>query len=104
MSLEIVKEVKEAESRAEIIKKEAAAQAKQIILDSQKACAALLEKAGNQAKDQRNKVLQQATVAADEEGAIRRARVKAQCEALTQAANGQMEKAVELVVERIVRG
>lgn len=104
MSLELVKEIKDAEVKAESLKKEAAAQAKQIALDCQKACSALLEKAQAQAKMQKKEALQEAELAADQEGAARRAQVASQCEAIAKAAAARMDKAVDTVVERIVKG
>ncbi len=104
MSLELVREVKNAEARAETLKKEAQAQAKQILLDNQKACASLLEKAQKQAGLQKSEALQAAETAAEQEGAIRRSQVLAQCEEIAQAAAARMDRAVDIVVERIVSG
>lgn len=104
MSLEIVKEIKKTEAKAETIKNEAKAEAKQVILDNHRACADLLEKARAQAKAHRQATLQRADTSAEDDGARRREEVEAQCEKLTNAAAALMDKAAEHVVERIVKG
>ncbi len=104
MSLEMVQTIKEAEAQAEMIKKDAAAQAKQIALDSQKACAALIEAARGQARANRNDALRSADAAAEIEGEVRRAKVASQCEAIKIATTSRINAAVDIVVDRIVRG
>lgn len=104
MSIELVKEVMDAETQADTLKKEAAVQAKQIAMDCQKACSALLEKAKAQAKVQRNEALLAADKAADKEREARHAQVAAQCEAIAKVASTKMDCAMDIVIERIVRG
>lgn len=104
MSLEIVKEVKETEVEADTIKKEASAKAKQIIQDSKEASAAILEKARAEAKVKSQETLQKADASVEEEEAIRRKQIEAQGKALADLASAKMDKAAELIVERIVRG
>lgn len=104
MALELVKEVKETEAKAEAIRREASAQAKQILQDSHKVGEALLEEAKTQAKALRQEILQRADASIKEDEAKRRQEVEAQGEALAQAAVVQMDKAAEHIVERIVKG
>ena len=104
MSLDLVNEVKNAEAQAEALKRETASQAKQISLENQKACSALLENAKAQASALRNDAFFAADAVAKQEGESRRAQVVAQCEAITQAASAKTDSAVDIVFERIVRG
>ena len=104
MSLELVMKVRDAEAQADTLKKDAVAQAKQISLDCQKACSALLEKAQSQAKNQRNETLLVADAAAEQEGEVRRTQIMTQCENITKMASVKMDTAVDIVVERIVKG
>jgi V/A-type H+-transporting ATPase subunit G/H len=102
LSLELVKEIRGAEAQADLIKKDAAAQARQISLDCAKACAALIETAKSQAKEHLNKVLRLADAEADNEGDKRRKEIALQSEAIIKAASANIEKAVDVVVDRIV--
>ena len=104
MSLELVNAVKNAESQAEALKRETMAQAKQISLENQKACSAVLEKAKAQANAFRNDTMLAVDAAAKQEGEKRRAQVLAQCEAIAKAAAAKTDRAVDIVFERIVRG
>lgn len=104
MSLEIVKQVMEAEEQADVLKKEAAVKAKQIALDCQKACAALMEKTQAQAREEKLTALKEADELAQQEGEEYNATIAGQCEAIAAAAASRTSDAVDIVVERIVRG
>lgn len=104
MSLEMVKEIKEVEARADVLKKEAAAQAKQIAIDSQKTCSALMEAAKGKARVYLTEALKRADTFADKEGEARRAKMASHCEEIRNKAMIRFEEAVEIVVGRIVEG
>jgi vacuolar-type H+-ATPase subunit H len=100
----MVKEIRDAESKAEQIKKDAAIQAKQIGQDSQRACQAVIEKANAQAAMLRTDALAQADTEAEKEGELRRAKVTQQCEEIIKAASSKTDRAVSIIVERIIKG
>jgi vacuolar-type H+-ATPase subunit H len=102
VSLEIVRKIKEAESKAEEIKKDAMAQAKQIALENQKTCSILIEQAEAEIREIKKKALSEADIAAEKEGGTRKSQIDTQCKAIEESASARIDQAVNIVIERIM--
>jgi len=100
----MVKEIKDAESKADQIKRDASVQVRQIAQESQRACQAVIEKAKADAAAIRAEAIAQADAEAEEEGKLRRAKVAQQCKEISEAASKSTDKAVSIIVERIMKG
>jgi V/A-type H+-transporting ATPase subunit G/H len=104
VSLEMVKEIRDAESKADQIKRDASVQARQIAQESQRACQAVIEKAKADAAAIRAEAIAQADAEAEEEGKLRRAKVAQHCKEISEAASESIDRAVSIIVERIIKG
>lgn len=103
MSIEIIKVIKEAEEKAETIKKEAVQQAKQIITDANAEQSQIVDKAREDAEFKSAQVLK---VAEDQgqilyDGIISDA--AKECENIINNAEKNMDKAASIILERIVK-
>lgn len=103
VSIEIIKVIKEAEEKADIIKKEATQQAKQIITNANVQALKILDEAGENAESKSSEVLK---VAESEgqllyDGIINDA--AKECENILKNAEANMDNAASIILERIVK-
>lgn len=103
MSIEIIKAIREAEEKAELIKKQAAQQSKQIIADANVQAVSIIDEARNFADSESSKVLK----AAEEEGQklyddIVNNAAK-ECKNILRNADEQMDKAASIILERMMK-
>ena len=103
VSIEIIKVIKEAENKAEVIKKDAAVQAKLIITNANALAQSILEEAKKTAESHRTEVLSKA----ESEGqllydGIINAAAK-ECDIILNNANDNMDSAASIILERIVK-
>lgn len=103
MSIEIIKVIKEAEEKAETIKKDAAQQAKQIITNTNVQAQEIIDKAHESAESSSSSVIK----AAEAEGQklydeiINKASIE--CENILQNASSNLDDAATIILERIVK-
>lgn len=103
MSIEVIKVIKEAEEKAEAIKKDAAVQAKVVITNANALAQSILDEAKKTSESSRNEVL---SIAESEgqllyDGIINDAAKK--CDILFEKANANMDNAASIILERIVK-
>lgn len=103
MSIEIIKVIKEAESKAENIKKEALQGAKQIITDANIEASRILDEARQVAEARTKDVLNMA----ESEGQLLYdeiiSKASKECENILNIADKNMDDAASIIVERIVK-
>lgn len=102
MSLEAIKQVAQTEAETKQRKADAAAAAKKLIADAERAGQETLRSARAEAEAKTKELMAQA----EERAAIRTAEIAAQskqeCAALRSAAEGKLEEAAALIVRRVV--
>ena len=103
MSIEVIKVIKEAEEKAEAIKKDAAVQAKSVITNTNALAQSILEDAKKTAQSHRAEVLSKAESEGQllYDGIINDA--AKECDILCQKANDNMNNAASIILERIVK-
>ena len=103
MSIEVIKVIKEAEEKAEAIKRDAAVQAKSVITNTNALAQSILEDAKKTAQSQRTEVLSKAESEGQllYDGIINDA--AKECDILCQKANDNMNNAASIILERIVK-
>lgn len=103
MSIEIIKVIKAAEENAEIIKKEAVQQAKQIITNANVQASQIIDEARELSDSKGNQILK---IAESEgqilyDGIINKA--AKECENILKKADENMDEAASIILERIVK-
>ena len=103
VSIEVIKVIKEAEEKAEAIKKDAAVQAKLVITNANSQAQSILEEAKKTAESHRSEVLSKAESEGQllYDGIINDAAKK--CDAILTKANDNMNNAASIILERIVK-
>lgn len=103
MSIEIIKVIKEAEEKAEFIKKEAVQQAKQIITDANAEAIRILDEAKELSESKSTEVLKTAESEGQllYDGIINDA--SKECESILKIADKNMDDAASIILERIVK-
>lgn len=103
MSIEVIKVIKEAEDKAEAIKKDAAAQSKLIITNANTLAQSILDDAKKSAEQNRTEVLSKAESEGQllYDGIVNDA--AKECDLLCQKANDNMNEAASIILERIVK-
>lgn len=103
MSIEVIKVIKEAEEKAEAIKRDAAVQAKSVITNTNALAQSILEDAKKTAQSHRAEVLSKAESEGQllYDGIINDA--AKECDILCQKANDNMNNAASIILERIVK-
>jgi len=103
VSIEIIKVIKEAEENADVIKKEAALQAKQIITNANVQALKILDEARENAEFKSSEVLK----AAESEGQLLYDGIisdaSKECENILKNAEANMDNAASIILERIVK-
>ena len=103
MSIEVIKVIKEAEEKAEAIKKDAAVQSKLVITNANALAQSILDDAKKSAESHRAEVLNKAESEGQllYDGIINDA--AKECDILCQKANDNMNNAASIILERIVK-
>lgn len=103
MSIEVIKVIKEAEEKAEAIKKDAAVQSKLVITNANALAQSILDDAKKSAESHRAEVLNKAESEGQllYDGIINDA--AKECDILCQKANDNMNDAASIILERIVK-
>nr|WP_312576511.1 hypothetical protein [Sedimentibacter sp.] len=103
MSIEVLKLIKEAEEQAELIKKEAAQHVKQIATNANAETSRILDEASAKAESSKLDVIKVAESEAQliYDQIINEAETK--CKDILQSAESNMDKAVSIILERIVK-
>lgn len=103
MSIEVIKVIKEAEEKAEAIKKDAAVQAKLVITNANSQAQIILDETKKTADSYRTEVLSKAESEGQllYDGIINDA--AKECDILCQKANDNMNNAASIILERIVK-
>lgn len=103
MSIEIIKVIKETEEKAELIKKEAVQQSKQIIVDSNAEANQILDEAREFSELKSAEVLKTAESEGQllYDGIINEA--SRECEIILKKAEENMDDAASIILERIVK-
>lgn len=103
MSIEIIKVIKETEEKAELIKKEAVQQSKQIIVDANAEAIGILDEAREFSEAKSMEVLK----AAESEGQLLYDGIindaSKECENILKKADENMDDAASIILERIVK-
>mgnify|MGYP001025548908 CR=1 FL=1 len=103
MSIKVIKIIREAEEKAEEIKKDSSITAKQIITEAKAEAQNIVEEAEKQAESHRESAISKA----ESEGQLLYDSIinnaAKECEELTSKANGNMNNAVSIILERIVK-
>ncbi|HHZ02528.1 MAG TPA: hypothetical protein GX396_06275 [Tissierellia bacterium] len=103
MSIEVIKVIREAEEKAEEIKKEALSKAKSIVTDANEEAQRILDEAVKEAEFNRKSVISKA----ESEGQLLYDDIinetKRECEEISNRANDNMNDAVTIILERIVK-
>ena len=101
MSFEAIKGISDAEVLAKARVADAEAQARQMLADAEAAGKAALEAASTKAENELKELRKKADKQTAEKTAALGAEIVAEADALRKAAEGKLEKAAALVVERI---
>lgn len=104
MSLEAVREVKEAHSKAEAMLAEQARKARSLAAEAEEAGAALLTDVQKEAAQKNERLLLEADSEASGEALVILQNAEKDCDALRSSAKGRIAAAAERIVERIVSG
>lgn len=103
MSIEIIKVIKEAEERAEVIKKEALQQSKQIIANANAEAIHILDEARELSQSKSAEILK----IAESEGQLMYDGIindaEKECEGILKKADNNMDDAASIILERIVK-
>jgi V/A-type H+-transporting ATPase subunit G/H len=103
VSIEVIKVIKEAEEKAEAIKKDAAVQAKSVITNANALAQSILDEAKKTAQSHRSEVLSKA----ESEGQLLYDSIindaAKKSDVLCQKANDNMNDAASIILERIVK-
>ena len=103
MSIEVIKVIKEAEEKAEVIKKDAAVQAKLVITNANALAQSILDEAKKTAESHRTEVLSKAESEGQllYDGIINDAAKES--DMVSKIANDNMNSAASIILERIVK-
>jgi V/A-type H+-transporting ATPase subunit G/H len=103
VSIEILKLIKEAEDKAELIKKEASLQVKQIVANANAETSRILDEATVKAESNKSDVIKGAESEARlvYDKIIKEAEIK--CKDILKIAEANMDNAVSIILERIVK-
>lgn len=103
MSLRNIKQIKEAEEKAELLKKEAITQAKQIIASANEEASIILDEAKKRAETNRLNFLKNAESEGQKlyDDIIKEAQTE--CDNVLKKADVNMEEASSIILERIVK-
>lgn len=103
VSIEIIKVIKEAEEKAETIKKDAAQQAKQIITNTNAQAQEIIDKAHESAEASSSNVIKEAEAEGQKlyDEIIKKASIE--CESILQNASSNLDDAATIILERIVK-
>ncbi len=103
MSIEVIKVIKEAEEKAEAFKKDAAAQARQVITNANAQAQDILDEARKKAESDRSEVLGKAESEGQllYDGIINDA--AKDCDEILTRSNDNMDNAASIILERIVK-
>ncbi len=104
MSLEAMEKVTASERSAQEIRADAAAQAKKLLADAEKAGREEVEKAHREAEAQAAAMLEEAGKRAESERAEILKKARSEADAERTHAQPRLEKAAELIVRRVVSG
>lgn len=103
MSIEIIKVIREAEEKAEVIKKEATLQAKQIIANANVQALQIIDEAKESSETANSEVLKNA----ESEGQLLYddiiTKAAEECENILKKADKNMDDAASIILERIVK-
>ena len=102
MSLEAIKKVTETEQDTQTRKAEAAATAKKLVADADKAGRELVESARREAEERVKGFMKDAEQRAAEHNEAVLAQAAASCDALRRAAEARLEEDAALIVRRVV--
>lgn len=103
MSLDAIQKVTEAEQSALARKAEAAAAAKKLVQDAQRAGDALVDQARARVEAENKALLQQAEERASAAAQAVLAQARQDAEALCRAAEAKLDQAADLIVGRVVK-
>jgi len=103
VSIEVIKTIREAEEKAETIKKQAAQQAKQIVANANEQAQQVVEEARKAADSTSSNVLKNAEFEGQQlyEDIVKKTGVE--CESILNKADKNMDTAVNIILERIVK-
>ena len=102
MSLEAIKKITDTERAYQQKKEEAAVAAQKLVADAEKEGKKRLERAKTQAETQAHGMLEEAEKEAAERAKSLMKAAEIRCEGLQKEAEKQLEKVVDIIVERIV--
>jgi vacuolar-type H+-ATPase subunit H len=102
MSFQDIQKVTETEQGTKAKKAEAQAEAKQIVAAAHKAGAALVADARAKAEEQAKAMMTRAEQAAQEQTKLTLEANDAACQGMRRQAKGQLDKAADLIVRRVV--
>jgi len=103
MSIDILRSIKDAEAEAEQIIKQSVAEARQIISDAQAQSSKLIEQAEEDAVKSYKAIIAKAENSQQEEIKKLNKQIDNECNAIRDNASKNMKKAVEVIIERIVK-
>jgi V/A-type H+-transporting ATPase subunit G/H len=103
MSIDILRSIKVAEAEAEQIIKQSIAEARQIISDAQTQSSKLIEQAEEEATNSYKGIIAKAEDSQQEEIIKMKKQIDDECNAIRDNANKHMKKAVDVIIERIVK-
>lgn len=104
MSLEAIQKVTASEQASQSRKADAAAAAKKLTADAQRAGESLLETARREAEAENKELLLRTEERAAKEAVRLRADAEAEAEAMCKAAEDRLDAAADLIVRRVVNG
>ena len=102
MSIESMKRISACEEEAVSIRKQAQADAKQMLEQGKKQASDILETSGKQADEQYRQTMAQAEAEASEIYSKRMAEVTAECESMKQQAAAKLPEAVKIITGKVV--
>ena len=103
MSIEMIKAIRETEAEAEKIKKKATLDARQILSEANEQAYVLQDREIEKAEQQVKKMMDEAEQEASQEIAKIKSDNQKECNLLKKEANKNIEKAVEIIMGRIVK-
>ncbi|HOA55982.1 MAG: hypothetical protein WAP56_03685 [Acetivibrionales bacterium] len=103
MSVDILKDIRAAEARAEQIEAEAAQKAREMIADARREAAELRERLLEEAENEALDLLKASEEKAHQDINTADARIRAQCDDIRKEAGERLDKAVDFIVGRIVK-
>lgn len=102
MAVELLKVVGEAEEKAAAVRREASEAAKATVDKAQSDAGALYEQAVLQANTKAEELLEKARTAAGEKAGRHQQEIAAGCDEIRRAAQKNMEKAIDIIVAKVV--